>query len=185
MTDWSVIVLAGGQSTRLGQDKASATIDGRSLLELVTSSLPAGVALVIEDTPGGGPVAGIAHGLESVTTPIVAILAVDMPFAADLIVKMVAGLDAQGDKYEALIPVDLDGRSQPLCSAYRTASLRAAIAMLPSPHGASVRSVIASLKVFPVRLTVEESASVLDIDTPDDLEAARRTVSVDPEEKCR
>lgn len=185
MTDWSTIVLTGGQSTRLGQDKASALLDGRTLLDFVLASLPADIPYVIADRRGGGPVTGIVDGLALTTTPIVAILAVDMPFAAELIAEMVAGLDALGVEFDAVIPVDLEGRQQPLAAVYRTERLRAAIATLPDPNGASVRAAIASLDVMTMHLGVDRSEAVFDIDTPEDLEAARRTVSVDPEGKSR
>ena len=73
-----LVVLAGGRGERLGgADKAALLVDGRTLLERVLevdlggrvvvvgdTPVPDGVHRTLEDPPGGGPVAGIAAGLD-------------------------------------------------------------------------------------------------------------------------
>lgn len=70
-------VLAGGQSSRFGSDKAKALLHGRSLLEhavealrpycdaLVVVGRPSALADSVEDwpAPGGGPLGGLAGAL--------------------------------------------------------------------------------------------------------------------------
>ncbi len=106
------IILGGGRSARMGRDKRSLQLDGRSLLaravdacaarELivaVTPDLPDDVGAdratcTLEDPPFGGPVAGIAAGMAALPPAEpgdeVLLLACDLPHVAEI----VAVLDA-------------------------------------------------------------------------------------------
>ncbi len=174
MTDWTAIILTGGRSTRLGRDKATAVVAGQRMLDRILSQLPevpvvvvgpdpgvAGVIVTREDPPGGGPAAGIAAGLAHTRTEWVAVLAADMPFA----VPMVLGLPRAGD---AVVP-RAQGHPQPLCAWYRVSALR------HLGPGVSMREVLATLDVRHV--DVPEWV-VADIDTPDDLAAVERTLTI-------
>ena len=97
-TSWSVIVLTGGASTRMGRDKATLTVEGQTLLERTLSGVPdavpvfvsgpavpltrSGVQFTREDPPGGGPVAGVDAALTRVTTEVAVVLATDLPSSA-------------------------------------------------------------------------------------------------------
>lgn len=188
---WSVLVLSGGRSARLGHDKTRATIGGRTLLDHVLSSIPASVPCIVvgpkpattpravviatEDRPGGGPVSGIATGLAHVSTPIVIIWAADMPFAGTLVASLAA--DMTRSDADALIAVDDTGRHQPLAAAYRTKALRSALAQLGNAHGRAVHELLARINVVEVRVKPEDAPDLLDIDTGDDLAMARRSVA--------
>lgn len=95
---FAAAVLAGGQSRRMGRDKALLSLNGRRLLdrqidtlralgpaELLLSGRPEvdyavpGVRLVYDETPNQGPLAGIIAVLSATTAPSVVVLAVDMP----------------------------------------------------------------------------------------------------------
>ncbi|HUX45604.1 MAG TPA: molybdenum cofactor guanylyltransferase [Terracidiphilus sp.] len=86
-------VLAGGESSRMGRDKALVELDGRPLVEHVLGTLResgleariAGArsdlksyAPVIED-PGGGPLSGICAALASCEAELAVFVPVDMP----------------------------------------------------------------------------------------------------------
>ncbi len=91
------VVLAGGRSTRMGQDKALLEMSGRRLVDIVVDVLAAvcdGVVVAsgprpipdldvrqVHDTGEEGPLAGIVAGLATSTTQLAAVVAVDMPFA--------------------------------------------------------------------------------------------------------
>src|SRR5438270_4429815 len=94
---FAAIVLAGGRASRLGgQPKPQLEVGGRSMLTAVLTALhgagprvvvgppqpvPAGVLLVREEPPGGGPVPALAAGLAAVgEAEVVAVLAADLPF---------------------------------------------------------------------------------------------------------
>ncbi|MDP4013287.1 MAG: NTP transferase domain-containing protein [Candidatus Nanopelagicales bacterium] len=197
--NWTAIILTGGGSTRLGQDKSAATVWGRSLLDHVLASLPPEVPVVVvgpapkqpvrdvavtrENPPGGGPVAAIAAGLELVTHDVVAVIATDMPFsggfvsqlAQDLACRIERDSAASGNEQgtpDALIPADAAGRSQPLCAAYRRNALRAAIRALGDPAGQSVRAVLSSITTASVP-PPDGTELLMDVDSPADLATAR------------
>ena len=180
--DWTAIVIAGGRSTRLGQDKASTHLGDQTLLEQVVASIPSGIrVIVVGDDPGnlpgvtfvreepafGGPVAALAAGIALTDTPAVLMIAVDMPFGARLASALLAVLDAN----EAAVPVDTDGHWQQLVSAYRCDALRRALARLPSVDGASMRELLGHLDVALV--DIDDDGLLIDIDTPEDLARVR------------
>ena len=135
-------VLAGGQSRRLGRDKANVELEGRSLLgralatlrevfdQVVLVSPPrdygprVDVDFVHDEVPGLGPLAGIMAALRHAAGSPVFVLACDLPFvSADLIRYLnrssrigVATTDLESDVV-ASIPC-LGGRLQPLCGLY-------------------------------------------------------------------
>lgn len=195
--DCALILLTGGASRRLGRDKATVHVGGRPLLErlleevpgrvpvVVVGELPAGVTRQVvmarEDPPGSGPLAGIGAGVAAVTTSLVAVLAGDMPFAVPVVAEALArlaragsagagrvGTDAAGA--DGVVPVDPQGFAQPLCAAYRTTALRAAVAGLGPLAGQPVRALLGDLDMieWPV-----PAAALADVDTGDELRAAR------------
>lgn len=171
-------MLTGGSSTRLGTDKAELRFGGRTTLEHVVHTVDVPVIVVgpdaqglpvhqvREDPPGGGPAAGIAAALPLLTTPVVGVLATDMPFALDAMLRAVRSLP---DDADGCVLIDADGREQYLCAAYRTAALRRV--MVGSVHNRSMREILAPLTLMP--LAVADHETLLDVDTPNDLSAAR------------
>ena len=98
MKTWSVIVLSGGTNKRFGSDKSQALLNGVSLLDHVLSFIPADIKTVIvgkdvfEQPALGGPVAGIARGLQETDTEYVAIAAVDMPYVSSLFPQLLEAI---------------------------------------------------------------------------------------------
>ncbi|MGC4850731.1 molybdenum cofactor guanylyltransferase [Micromonospora sp. DT15] len=97
MGTYAAVVLAGGAARRMGGlDKPALPIGGRPMRDRVLAAVadatprvlvgaadavPAGVRVVREDPPGGGPVAAAAAGLALLDTDVtlVALLAADLP----------------------------------------------------------------------------------------------------------
>ncbi|HMK22062.1 MAG TPA: molybdenum cofactor guanylyltransferase [Terriglobales bacterium] len=137
-------VLAGGQSSRMGADKAFLEVDGQPLvlrmLELaraVASDVRIvgsaekfrGYAEVVEDVFAGcGPLAGIQAALRSSHSDLNLILAVDMPFVLpDFLRYLAERSEASG----AIVTVPRsEGRWQPLCAIYRSEFVEVAEASL-------------------------------------------------------
>jgi molybdopterin-guanine dinucleotide biosynthesis protein A len=171
MKTWSAIVLTGGTNKRFGSDKSEALLKGVTLLDHVLSSIPAGIKTVIvgkdvfEEPPLGGPVAGIARGVQEVDTEYVAIAAVDMPYSSSLFPQLLEAI-----KGDAAIPVDKQGFKQPLCGLYLRVSLLSALEKLGDPHGQSMRALCDLLTIDEVRV---DAGALIDIDTPEDLITAQ------------
>jgi len=136
-----------------------------------------------EDPPGGGPLAGLAAGLASLGAldgldgldgppGIVVLVAGDLPFARTACPRLVAALTAAQDA-GAAVGIDPDGRRQPLLAAYRTALLRRPF-VDSDVTDRPLRDLLAGLVVAEVPVTAVEA---LDLDTPQDAEAAERLLA--------
>lgn len=204
---WTVIVLTGGGSRRMGHDKATLDVAGTSLLDRTMVGVPAdvpvivagppvpvarqGVLFVQEDPPGGGPVAGIDAALRHVSTSVVVVLATDLPLVGALPGSLVAALlnvDDEAPVPDAVLAADASGRPQQLCAAYGTDALRRAIADNGPVPGAAMRAVVdrlhtSTLSVIALRETRGRTAQVdptWDIDTPEDLHRLEDLLTDDP-----
>ncbi|HIK17131.1 MAG TPA: molybdenum cofactor guanylyltransferase [Leptolyngbyaceae cyanobacterium M33_DOE_097] len=155
MSNLSAIVLAGGQSRRMGSDKALLSVAGQPLLRYVCEQalvcvsqvwvvtpwgdryrdlLPPGCEIVDEEHgsgwQGGGPLLGFAQGLSSVTTGWVLLLACDLPNIRGETLKRWAKQRETMSPAISLLPRGSKGW-EPLCGFYQTGcrvSLEAAIA---------------------------------------------------------
>src|SRR6476469_857096 len=95
----SAVLLVGGESRRMGRDKATIEFEGRPLwerqLEILRSLtpekifvaartrpswLPNDVELLLDDPPPRGPLSGLAKAAATMRTTHLIGLAVDMPF---------------------------------------------------------------------------------------------------------
>ena len=116
------MVLAGGHSRRLGQDKAQLQLwglEGPTLLEATIAHLAAvcdevlvvvdsprdwpalSTRVVLDRHPGGGALGGIYTGLLKARHPYVLTVAVDMPFLNPALLQYMAGLP---QNYDVLVP---------------------------------------------------------------------------------
>lgn len=125
-------VLAGGQSSRMGEDKALLDLGGRTLVERAADALSAvadtvkivglrgeynGRLNVIPDSfDGRGSVVGLYTALADCRTEYAAVLACDLPFVGgELLIELAASIG----EHDAAMPKQSDGRLQPLCAVYR------------------------------------------------------------------
>src|SRR4051812_30622740 len=123
----SGFVLAGGRSSRMGQDKARLPWRGTTLVESVTSVLmevtnPVAIVggdpvpgwLYIPDRwPGFGPVGGITSALISSTNDYSLVVACDMP---NLEAGFLRRLVESAAGHAVAVPKTADGRIHPLCA---------------------------------------------------------------------
>lgn len=190
-----VIVLCGGTSRRLGgADKTRASLAGTTVLDHLLDAIPSTWAVVCvgeersttrsvqwcrESPAGGGPVAGVAAGLDHIEqvehlehpgAEVCVVVGGDMPFAAAALPKLVETLHAQ-PALDAVLASDPDGHTQPLLAAYRCHALRAALPR--EPGGARLMAVVHNLLIETVGC---DAGTTLDVDTPEALERARHIV---------
>lgn len=142
----SAIVLAGGQSSRMGQDKALVEIEGKPLLQRVceiaqacTDSiyivsphnkryqhLPIDQVQFIQEKPlpidimPHGPLVGFAQGLSLVKTEWVLLLACDLPnLQVEVLQQWIKELPELPSEVIAALPKNPQGWWEPLCGFYR------------------------------------------------------------------
>jgi molybdenum cofactor guanylyltransferase len=156
MDKLTVLILAGGQSTRMGQDKMWLVLAGEPLVERIArrmlplageivistnqpeafagrlTGLPIAVRTVADRYPGAGPLAGLHAGLAVAHYELVLALATDMPFVDPALVAFLAGLAADHDAVMPLVPSPDASTPQPepLHALYRRSCLPAIEAAL-------------------------------------------------------
>jgi len=131
MNDVEAFILAGGASSRMGTDKSQLLIDrqtfteriSETLLKLTDSVILVGRQLdtsVLPSVPDVYPQWGALGGLHAALTACkrdwAIVVACDLPFVTgDLFLSLAASrLD-----HEAIVPIQPDGRPQPLAALYR------------------------------------------------------------------
>jgi molybdopterin-guanine dinucleotide biosynthesis protein A len=137
MTALAGLVLCGGVGRRMGRDKAMVRFEGTPLvihaarlLERVAapvflaSGTPGrlgglGYPEVVDEVAGAGPLAGIAGGLAASPHDLLAVVAVDLPFASPAVFDLLATLRHAED---AVVPIGPHG-PEPLHAIYATSAL--------------------------------------------------------------
>lgn len=139
----SVVIQAGGQSTRMGENKALKPFLGRPLIQrvverltpiadelLVTANQPADYAFlnlpVMPDIrPGRGALGGLYTAAFAAHQPVVAVVACDMPFASAALLVAAAGLLEQ--EGADVVIARTDEGFEPLHAVYRRSTCLPAI----------------------------------------------------------
>ena len=180
--DW--LVLTGGAASRLGHDKASTQVGGRSLREHVHGAIRSvdAAAPITDVGPEhqGGPAAAIVAMLPECTAPIVGVVAVDMPFAESVLGVLVAAASDAAPDIDAWVPRDGRGKDQRLCALYRRSAL-VEHADTADWHGRRFGDLLTDMNIN--RVPVDEGTSLIDIDTPEDLQRAIAIAVGDQEEQ--
>jgi molybdopterin-guanine dinucleotide biosynthesis protein A len=194
-TQVSGFVLAGGKSTRMGQDKAAVTLNGRTLLEHALAALRGvcrdvsilgrhdlygSLAPVYEDIFSGcGPLGGIHAALSNSQTQFNLIIAVDTPF---LVPEFLSYLAERAIASAAVVTTpEIDDYTQPLCTVYSLDFLAIAehalrlknykiVPLFPAGRTLVIKQ--AELRRFAFAADMFEN-----LNTPEDLARARRRFS--------
>ena len=185
---YTAIVLAGGTSRRFAEagaslNKLTLAREGRTLLAGVIDGLheaaaaqiivvgqqqpdlPPGVAWTFEVPTGGGPVAGLAAGLELAACDVTVVLAGDAPRGPLAVAALIAALESADLLIGGIVLIDDAGRVQPLCAAYRTVALRSALELMPDLTGTPMRALTERMNLETLS---DEWHAAMDIDTPTD-----------------
>jgi molybdenum cofactor guanylyltransferase len=132
MFDVEGFILVGGASSRMGEDKARLMFGDQTGVELIAAALQSVSQLVTTvgssfPKPGAlpnipdlrekwGPLAGIEAALRHAKPTHCLIVACDFPFVNGKLFERLLGLI---DDSDAIVPLQDDGRPQPLCAVYR------------------------------------------------------------------
>ncbi len=190
--DCTAIVMAGGDSSRMGCDKANVKLGEKTLLQTVAATMQqlfpqvivsvrqprADIDLpqVCDEVPNGGPLAGLVASMGQINTPWAFMVACDMPFVVPEVVELLAGHRLQ---HQAVVPV-VHGHPQPLAAFYAASCL----APLRASLAAQQKGLRSVLKQLDVRYVDEAEMleadpllrSFFDLDTPQDVAAAMNGV---------
>lgn len=183
----SAVILAGGQSLRMGRDKAWLEVEGQLLLgravnavrslgvEEIFISGRAGadysaskLPVLIDLEAGCGPLGGVERGLDAASSPLLLVLAVDLPrMTANFLQKLIARCDVQS----GVVP-ELAGELEPLAAIYPKRCHAVAMEYLAEGRRAARGFALACLRnnavrIFPV--TDSDAAVFTNWNTPADL----------------
>ncbi len=189
------MILAGGKSRRMGQDKLPLELGGVPLIMRVLRALESSceeLLIVGGDGPSPpmparhvpdlrrtntGPLAGIEAGLRAARRPSVFVAAGDVPFLSERLVKFLLGLLAEYG-VPAVVPYQ-GGRLHPLCAAYGRDAVLPAVKTALDSGVRAVREVVGGL---PGVMYVEErelrafgdpARLLMNVNSPEDLARAR------------
>lgn len=192
-TVFDVVIAAGGASRRMGTDKAAIMMNGVALLDLaVRAATTAGARRILvvggdartavgsarfmaDSNPGSGPLAALIDGLGALATEdtedergdgIAVFVAVDHPELQPAeIAALAQRLSTLPAHVLAVIP-EVDGRSQPLHGAYRTAAVGPLAAILAAGERSLWRALSNVAVDAPDRSSGPGAASYRDLDDP-------------------
>lgn len=186
------VILAGGQSRRMGRNKAFLEVGGEPLVQrvarclcelfdqvLIVGGAPQdfeflGLPVVTDRIPGLGPLGGLEAGLEASRHHHAFFCAVDMPFLSPGLIRYML---AQAPGHEIVVPV-IGGEFEPMHAVYGKGCLpaiaRSVVARrlrLVSIYDAVPRREITEAEV---RRFGDPDRLFFNCNTPEDLEQARR-----------
>lgn len=183
-------LIAGGKSTRMGENKAFIDFRGQALLDHALTTLRAACssvtivgdletfanyAPVISDLfPGCGPLGGIHAALTHSSAELNLMLAVDMPFVSAELLSFLVG---KAEASSAIVTVPQTSRGlQPLCAVYR----RAFAAVAEQALIAGTYKVDAAFAGLPIHVIADQESAAagfsekdfFNVNTPEDRRAA-------------
>lgn len=193
----NAIILAGGQSTRLGEDKALLPLRGVPLLtravrrvyplaaQIIISGrshlpadigLPLNIAFAPDVIHDAGPLVGIYTGLLASAAETNIVTACDMPFVSrDLLALL---LDAAASSDTAAVVPESGGEPQVTCAVYKRSCLdemqRTIETSEHSPRDFLKRISVDMITESKVRAVDPDGRSFFNINTKDDLRTAEQ-----------
>ena len=136
MFDVEGFILVGGASSRMGTDKSQLLFGGQTAVELLAKELVAvtakvslvgsrnenlrsGFKIVTDVYQRWGALGGIHAALSATGTEWAIVVACDLPFISRELLWHLMGLARAQPPFDAVVPIQADGRPQPLCALYR------------------------------------------------------------------
>jgi len=192
MFDVQGFILVGGASSRMGTDKARLQFGDLTSVELIANALRcvtgsvttvgspaqrlAALPNIPDLRPEWGPLAGIEAALRHAKSAHCVIAACDFPFVTgNLFARLV---DSVNDA-DAIVPLQSDGRAQPLCAVYRVATCLTAAADAIAANEHAPRDLLNRVRTryLPFREVSHLAGSehfFFNVNTPENYELAQR-----------
>lgn len=197
MSEIEGYILAGGASSRMGADKARLRLGGLTLVERAAAALSAvatsvrlvsarpdaadfGLPVVPDIFRGLGAIGGLHSALAQSSAEWAAVLSCDLPFASSALLQRLASWRAP--VFDAVAPIQPDGRPQPLCAFYAPARCRPALEGLLRDGELRPRLLLARLRTrwagWDELKDLDDAAHLfLNVNTPEDFARAEQLIS--------
>lgn len=184
------VVLAGGQSRRMGRDKALLVVDGRPMAAVVADALRGagcspvlavggdavaladlGVPVVADGWPGEGPLGAIVTALAHTRAPTM-VVACDLPWLSAEVIATVIAAAARPGVDVALATTQIDpaaaARDEPMCACWQPS----AASVLAARFAAGERAVHAAFDSLRVCRVPVPATALRNVNVPGDLPTA-------------
>ena len=190
--DVSAVLLAGGESRRMGTDKATFLFRGKPLWQVQLETLrrlqpaeiflsaktdplwrPGDVQFIADLPPSRGPLSGLAASLAKIDTAHLLALAIDMPFMTENYLRSICAAIAPGRGVVAKI----DNRAEPLAAIYpreAETDFRTALGGKDFSLQNLIRHLVTSGKLLEVFVTEQERRLFRNVNTMSDVNATIR-----------
>ena len=191
-------ILAGGASSRMGRDKARLQLDDETFLTRIAHALETitqcvsvvstrtdatefGLPVVADIFRDCGALGGLHAALTVCRAPWAAVVSCDLPFASGELWRRLASFSSP--EFDAVVPIQSDGRAQTLCALYARAACLPLMEALLKSGELRPRVLLGQLRarrVEPAELVDLAQADLLflNVNTPADYEEARRKARV-------
>jgi len=192
----SAVLLAGGESRRMGKEKATLLFRGKPLWQIQLELLrklepteifvsartdpvwrPADVQFVADDPPSRGPLSGLAASLAQTRAKHLLALAIDMPFITEKYLKF---LCSQLEPGRGVI-TKIDDRFEPLAAIYPKevlANLQSGLSGTDFSLQTVVGRLFATRKLRVIPVASQERKLFRNVNEPVDLDAVAESVDL-------
>jgi molybdopterin-guanine dinucleotide biosynthesis protein A len=187
MITLSAVLLAGGESRRMGRDKATVVFRDEPLwrrqlrvlrdlgpekvfvsARTESSWLPADTELLLDEPPSRGPLSGLTKAFHRMHTTHLVVLAVDMPFVTREQLRFLCTMVSEG---RGVVPV-IGERTEPLAAVYPAEAAVDFAAALAGPDFSLqriIRTLAADEKVQLYAVPAAEEHLYRSLNEPDDV----------------
>ncbi|MGF1492018.1 MAG: molybdenum cofactor guanylyltransferase [Microcoleaceae cyanobacterium] len=195
----SALILAGGRSSRMGQDKALVEFQGQPMLRRVyevastccssvylltpwperyVEILPEAAQVLRESAPHQGPLVALCQGLTQIQTEWVLLLACDLPLLNPTILQdWIEQLTLSANSTFARVPYQNDNW-EPLCGFYRHC-LATNLQEFIEQGGRSFQNWLDQIAAEPLVVNPNTAQMLHNCNTPADLQPTFRTLKSD------
>ena len=181
----SAVVLAGGDSRRMGRDKSLLSIAGKPMIAHIVDRLRGlfddivigggrpndydflGLEVVPDRAAGQGPLMGIASALDRTKNDLNFVIACDIP---DFELGFISRLAAQAEGFDAVLPANARGELETVFAYYRKSIVEPARDILAS-GGRSILDLLTRVRARTAPLP--EGIEIRNINTMEDYERLR------------
>jgi molybdenum cofactor guanylyltransferase len=176
----SAVILAGGDSRRMGRDKSLLPVAGKPMIAHIVDRLRGlfddvvisagntgdyeflGLNVVPDAASGQGPLMGMASALERTKNDLAFVIACDIP---DFDRSLVARLAERAEGYDAILPANVRGELEPVFAFYRKSVIAPARDLLAA-GSRSILDLLPRVRTRTVRLP--EGLEIRNINTEED-----------------
>ena len=203
----SGIIISGGRSSRLGQDKGLMRLGGKPLVcwvierlqgvvddvvvvvgseamvPLYSEVVPAGVRVVADCYPQDSPLIGLITGLREVSGEYAVVCACDMPFIDPNVIEFLFDVSRS---LNGVLLVKPNGWIEPIPSVYHVANCLSYAEALRESGEMRIRKILVNMQntvKYPIenlRHIDPDLRSFIDLDTLDSVEEAQRMLRKSP-----